>query len=108
MNATVSGRLDTAQEWPSLTLERLFGVTLVFALLQLCCQFFNLLLHFLLRRVASLFRSFAVEVLDIGLRFFAGMVDDSIPMIGRSIERIELQWNTAGIDNVVIRSGRDD
>jgi len=31
------------------------------------------------------------------------MVDNAIPMIWRCIECIELQWNTAGIDDVVIR-----
>src|SRR5450756_2570281 len=36
------------------------------------------------------------------------MVDDAVPMIRRRIDRIELQWNTAGIDDVVIRPGRDD
>ena len=36
------------------------------------------------------------------------MVDNAVPMIRRRIERIELQWNTAGIDDVVIRPGRDD
>jgi len=46
----------------------------------------------------DLFRRFAVEVLVVGLRIVAGMVDDAVPMIRRRIERIELQWNTAGID----------
>src|SRR5450756_625925 len=59
-------------------------------------------------RSRALFRRFAVEVLIVGLRFFAGMVDDAIPMIRRRIKRIELQWNTAGIDDVMIRSTRDD
>ena len=36
------------------------------------------------------------------------MVDDAVPVIRRRIERIELQWNIACIDNVVIRPGRDD
>src|ERR1017187_7445012 len=36
------------------------------------------------------------------------MVDDAVPMIRRRIDRIELQWNTAGIDDVVIRPGWDD
>src|ERR1035437_1971136 len=59
-------------------------------------------------QIDSLFRRFAVEVLVVGLRLVAGMVDDAVPMIRRRIERIELQWNTPGIDDVVIRSGRDD
>ena len=46
------------------------------------------------RAVDSLFRRFAVEVLVVGLRVLAGMVDDAVPMIRRRIERIELQWNT--------------
>src|SRR5450830_1560243 len=58
--------------------------------------------------VGSLFRRFAIEVFVIGLRVSAGMVDDAVPMIRRRIERIELQRNTAGIDDVVIRSRRDD
>jgi len=58
--------------------------------------------------VDSLFRCFAVEVFVVGFRFGAGMVDDAVPMIRRRIERIELQWNTAGIDDVVIRPSRDD
>ena len=60
------------------------------------------------RAVDSLFRRFAVEVLVVGPRLGAGMVDNAISMIWRRIERIELQWNTAGIDDVVIRPGRND
>jgi len=41
-------------------------------------------------------------VLVVGLRVVTGMVDDAVPMIRGRIERIELQWNTAGIDDVVI------
>src|SRR5450759_2924753 len=36
------------------------------------------------------------------------MVEDAVPMIRRCIERIKLQWNTAGIDDVVIRPSRDE
>src|SRR5450759_5410827 len=36
------------------------------------------------------------------------MVDNAVPMIRRRIERIELQWSTAGIDDVVICPGRDE
>src|SRR5450756_1035337 len=60
------------------------------------------------RAVNSLFCRFAVEVLVVSLRVLAGMVDDAVPMIRRRIERIELQWNTAGINDVVIRPSRDD
>src|SRR5664280_409073 len=60
------------------------------------------------RAVDSLFCRFAVEVLVVSLRVLAGMVDDAVPMIRRRIERIELQWNTAGINDVVIRPSRDD
>ena len=52
----------------------------------------------------SLFSRFAIEVLVIGLGILSGMMDDAIPMIRRRIERIEFQWNTAGIDDIVIRS----
>jgi hypothetical protein len=85
------------QEWPSPRLERRFGVK----------HFFSLL-HLLIRGVASLFRRFAVEVLVVGLRIVAGMVDDSVAMIRRSIERVEFQRNTTGIDDVVICPSRDD
>src|SRR5665811_203644 len=60
------------------------------------------------RPVDSLFRRLAVEVFVVGLRVGAGMVEDAVPMIRRRIERIELQWTTAGIDDVVIRPGRDE
>ena len=58
--------------------------------------------------IDSLFRRFAVEVFIVGLRVGASMVDDAVPMIRRCIERIKLQWNIAGIDDVVIGAGRDD
>lgn len=57
--------------------------------------------------VDSLFRRFAVEMFVVGLRVSAGVVDNTVSMIRRRIERIELQGNIAGIDDVVIRSGRD-
>ncbi len=47
-------------------------------------------------------------MLVVGLRVVAGMVDDAVPMIWGRIERIELQWNLPGIDDVVIRPSRDD
>src|SRR5665647_711330 len=58
--------------------------------------------------IDSLFCRFAVEVLVVGLRIGAGMVDDAVPMVRGRIERIELQWSTAGIDDVVLRPGRND
>ena len=54
----------------------------------------------------SLFRRFTVEVLVVCVRVGAGPVDNAVPMIWRRIERIELQGNTAGIDDVVIRPSR--
>src|SRR5665647_2363293 len=54
------------------------------------------------RAVDSLFRRFAVKVFVVGLRVGAGMVEDAVPMIRRCIERVKLQWNTAGIDDVVM------
>src|SRR5665647_3155920 len=60
------------------------------------------------RALDSLFRRFAVEVLVVGLRVGAGMVDDAVSMVRGRIECIELQWNTAGIDDVVLRPTRDD
>src|SRR5450756_1268397 len=58
-------------------------------------------------RVDSLFCRFAVEVFVVGLRVGAGMVDNAVPMIRRCIERIKLQWNIAGIDDVVFSSSWD-
>ena len=55
-----------------------------------------------------LFRRFTVEVFVVRFRFGAGMVDNAVPMIRRCIERVKLQWNTAGIDDVVIRPSRDE
>jgi hypothetical protein len=59
------------------------------------------------REVDSLFRGFAVEVFVVCLRIGTRMVYDTIPMIRRRIERIELQWDTATIDDVVIHPSRD-
>ena len=42
------------------------------------------------------------------LRVGTSMVDDAVPMIRRCIERIKLQWNAPGIDDVVLGAGRDD
>src|ERR1035437_4173075 len=56
----------------------------------------------------GLFRRLAVEVLVVGLRIGAGMVHNAVPMIRGCIERIELQRNSAGIDDVVIRPSRND
>ena len=58
--------------------------------------------------VNFLFSRFAIEVLVVGLGILSGMMDDAIPMIRRRIERIEFQWSTAGIDNIMIRPGRDN
>src|SRR5664279_270775 len=55
-----------------------------------------------------LFRCFSVEVLIVGFRFSSGMVDDAVPMIRGRIDRIKLHWNSAGIDDVVIRPTRND
>ena len=60
------------------------------------------------RPVDFLFGRLAVEVFIVGFRIVAGMVDNAVPMIRRRIERIELQWTRAGIDDVVIRPSRDD
>ena len=60
------------------------------------------------RQVDSLFRRFAVEVFVVGLCVFRGMVNDAISMIRRRVNRIQLQRNTAGIDDVVIGPSWDD
>jgi hypothetical protein len=44
----------------------------------------------------------------VSLCVVTGMGNDAVPMIRRRIERIELQWDIAVIDNVVIGSSRDD
>ena len=40
-------------------------------------------------------------------RFATGMVKDTIAMIRRRVERVQFQWLTAGIDDVVIRPSWD-
>ena len=55
-----------------------------------------------------LFRRFAIELLIVCLRVCPGMVDHAIPMIRGRIERIELQRNTPGIDDVVLSPSGDD
>jgi hypothetical protein len=47
-------------------------------------------------------------MLVVGFRISAGVVDNAVSMIRRRIERIELQWSTAGIDDVVIRPSREE
>src|ERR1035437_6978032 len=56
----------------------------------------------------SLFCRFTIKMFVILFRVGAGMVDNTISMIRGGIERIELERNTAGIDDVVIRSSRDE
>jgi hypothetical protein len=58
--------------------------------------------------IGSLLRGITVEVLVVGLRGGAGVVDDAVPVIRRRIERVELQGNAAGVDDVVIRPRRDE
>ena len=55
-----------------------------------------------------LFRGLAVEMFVVGLCVVAGVVDDAVSMIRRRIERVELQWSTARIDNVMFGPSRDD
>jgi hypothetical protein len=47
-------------------------------------------------------------VFDVGFSVVPGVVDDPVPMIRRSVDRIELQWNAARVNNVVIRSSWDN
>ena len=47
-------------------------------------------------------------MLAVGLRVVARLVHNAVPMIRRRVKRVQLQRNTAGIDDVVIRPGRDD
>jgi hypothetical protein len=60
------------------------------------------------RPADSSFGRLAVEVLAIGLRVGARMVDDPVPMVRRRVERAELQRNAAGIDDVVVRPRRNE
>ena len=53
------------------------------------------------RAVNSLFRRFTIEVFVVRFRIGAGRVDNAVPMVRRRIERIELQWTRAGVDDVV-------
>ena len=50
-----------------------------------------------------LLRRLAVEVLVVSLCVGAGVVDDTVPMIRRRIERVELERSAPGVDDVVIR-----
>src|SRR5664279_486551 len=62
----------------------------------------------LVGRNDSLLRRLSVEVLVVGFRVCARMVDGAVAMIRRRIERVELQRDAAGIDDVVICPGRND
>ena len=50
----------------------------------------------------------AVEMLLVALGVSTRLVNHAIPMVGRRIDRIELEGHIAGIDDVVIRPGRDN
>jgi len=56
----------------------------------------------------ALFRGFAVEVLVVGFGVGAGGMNNAVTVVGRSIERVKLQRNISGIDDIVIGPGRDD
>jgi hypothetical protein len=43
------------------------------------------------RAVNFLFSRFAIEVLVVGIGILSGMMDDTVPMIRRRIERIEFE-----------------
>jgi hypothetical protein len=49
--------------------------------------------------VDSLFCRFTVEVLVVGFRVGASVVAHAVPVIRRRIKRVELEGNTAGIDD---------
>ena len=61
-----------------------------------------------MRRDANSFRRLAVKVFVVGLRIPAGMVDNAVSVIGWRVDSVELQWDTARIDDVVVRPSRDD
>ncbi len=56
----------------------------------------------------GLFGRLAVEVFVVCLGGVASAMDNTVPMIRRCVERVEFQGNAAGVDDVVIRTGRDD
>jgi len=58
--------------------------------------------------IGPLLRRFAVEVFVVGLRRFACRVNDAVAVVRRRVERIEFQRAGAGVDDVMIRPGRDD
>lgn len=56
----------------------------------------------------DLFSRLSVKLFVVSLRICAGMVDDAVSVIGRRVNRVELEWDTASIDDIVIRPGRND
>lgn len=60
-----------------------------------------------MRRQKS-FRRLAVKVFAVSLRLPAGTVDNAVSVIGRRVDCVELEWDTASIDDVVIRPSRDE
>jgi len=56
----------------------------------------------------SLFTRSSVEVFTVGLRICAGRVDHSVSIVRRCIQRVELERNVPGVDDVSIRSGWEE
>jgi len=56
----------------------------------------------------DLFSCLAAEMFAVGFRVATGMMDDAIAVIRQRVTRIELQWNIAGVYDVVPGAGRDD
>jgi hypothetical protein len=57
---------------------------------------------------SDLFSCFAGEMLFVALGISAGLVNDTIPMVGRGVEGIRLHRHSAGVDDVVIDPGRNE
>lgn len=61
------------------------------------------------RRIfAKLFRRSTAKVFVVGLCVFTSVVNDTISMIWWRVKSIEIHWNQAGINDVVVRSSWND
>ena len=60
------------------------------------------------RRNSILFGRLAIEFLVVSLGIVAAVMDHAIPVIGRRIDRVQLEWGSAGIDNVVSCPSRNN
>jgi hypothetical protein len=54
------------------------------------------------------FGRLAVKMFVVSLRLLGGVVDNAISVLGRCVDCVELEWNASRVDDVVLRSSRDD